>query len=102
MKKKIIICGVLFLLVFITACTPKGSVISANGTAGEKGTPVQRDDFGCWPPSCSYIPDPQGKKQCEDWKAGKPVSWPPDCKVMQYEPCIKLCEFEKKRSGVRE
>ena len=97
MKKKIIICGVLFLLVFITACTPKGSVISANGTAGEKGTPVQRDDLGCWPPSCSIIPDPQGKKLCEEWKAGKPVAWPSDCSYFSGQPaCQKLCESEKK------
>ena len=56
-----------------------------------------KDDFGCWPPSCSYIPDPRGKQLCEDWKAGKKVQWP-DCSIYSsIQPaCQKLCEFEKK------
>src|SRR3989344_8651732 len=55
-----------------------------------------RDDSGCFY-SCDFFP--AGSKQmCEDWKAGKQVQWPPDCKMMQYGPCIQLCEAEKKRT----
>src|SRR3989338_7985947 len=56
-----------------------------------------RDDFGCFY-SCTYFPEGSPKQMCEDWKAGKEVQWPPDCKLMQYGPCIKLCEFEKKNN----
>ncbi len=56
-----------------------------------------RDDLGCFPPSCSYIPDPQGKQMCEDWKAGKSVAWPSSCNYFSGQPaCVKLCETEKK------
>ncbi len=55
-----------------------------------------REDFGCFY-SCDFFP--AGSKQmCEDWKAGKQVQWPPDCKMMQYGPCIQLCEFEKQNN----
>lgn len=54
------------------------------------------NDFGCWPPSCSFIPDPQGKQMCEDWKAGKQVTWP-ECSFFSGQPnCKKLCEMETK------
>src|SRR3989338_8559430 len=56
-----------------------------------------RDDFGCFY-SCTYFPEGYPKQMCEDWKAGKEVQWPPDCKLMQYGPCIQLCEAEKKRT----
>lgn len=56
-----------------------------------------RDDLGCWPPSCSLIPDP-GKQLCTDWKAGKEVAWP-DCSFMASFPkCQQLCESEKKNN----
>lgn len=58
-------------------------------------TPNQRDDFGCFPPSCSYIPDPSGQQICEDWKSDKQVAWPSDCSYFSGQPaCQKLCEFE--------
>ena len=76
-------------------------------TSSEKINPIQtsqqakeqqtnaRDDFGCWPPSCSYIPNPEGQQQCEDWKAGKSVQWQ-DCSIfMEHPACKKLCELEK-------
>jgi len=56
-----------------------------------------RDDFGCFY-SCTYFPEGSPKQMCEDWKAGKEVQWPPDCKLMQYGPCIQFCEFEKKNN----
>lgn len=57
--------------------------------------PSQSNDFGCWPPSCSLIPDSQGKKMCEDWKEGKVVEWP-ECSFFSGQPaCQKLCESEK-------
>lgn len=55
----------------------------------------KRDDFGCWPDSCSSIPDAQGKKACEDWKAGKQIDWPPSCSSVGQPACQKLCESEK-------
>ena len=64
--------------------------ISSSGSA--------KDDFGCWPPSCSFIPNAQGKQLCEDWKVGKNVTWPADCKMMQTSACIDLCELEKKNN----
>ena len=74
-----------------------GNESSFQGTQGQSS---ERDDFGCFY-SCSFFPE--GPKQmCEDWKAGKNVIWPPDCKVMQYGPCITLCKFEKKNSGVQQ
>ena len=55
-----------------------------------------RDDFGCWPPSCSYMQDPSGRQMCEDWKAGKQVVWPSACNYFSGQPaCQKLCESEK-------
>ncbi len=64
--------------------------------SANRGESKARDDFGCWPPSCSFIPDPQGKKSCEDWKAGKAVEWPP-CSFFSGQPaCQKLCETETK------
>src|SRR3989344_9286701 len=62
--------------------------------AGQTAKTSVRDDFGCWPPSCSVIPDPQGKQMCVDWKAGKTVQWP-ECKYFSDQPaCVKLCELE--------
>ena len=82
-----------------TQATPdssSGEAASApTGQAGQQSK--AKDDFGCWPPSCSVIPDPQGKKSCEDWKAGKPVTWPPSCSYFSGQPaCQKLCEAETK------
>ena len=54
-----------------------------------------RDDFGCWPPTCSSIPDATGKQACEDWKAGKTIQWPPTCTSLTQPACVKLCEAEK-------
>jgi hypothetical protein len=66
-----------------------------SSSQGTQGQPSERDDFGCFY-SCKYFPEGSPKQMCEDWKAGKQVQWPPDCSMMQYGPCIKLCEFEKK------
>ena len=69
----------------------------ASSSQGTQERSSERDDLGCFY-SCSFFPE--GPKQmCEDWKAGKNVTWPPDCKMMQYGPCITLCKFEKKNSG---
>src|SRR3989344_1465078 len=59
--------------------------------SGEQST--KRDDFGCWPSSCSIIPDPQGQQQCVDWKAGKTIQWG-DCYLSGQPACTQLCEFE--------
>lgn len=81
MKRKIYVAILLLTIVFISGC--KG----AN----------KRDDFGCWPPSCKLIPDGMGRQMCEDWKAGKNVTWY-DCSFFaDYPKCQKLCESEKKR-----
>ena len=80
---------------------------NAPETQAEKITPeikqTVRDDFGCWPPSCSYIPDSSGRQNCEDWKAGKPVQWPTDCNYFSGQPpCQKLCEFETSSAPVEQ
>lgn len=61
------------------------------------GQSSERDDFGCFY-SCKYFPEGFPQQMCEDWKAGKEVFWPDDCTTMQYEPCIRLCEYEKNTS----
>ena len=85
-------------MIFALGCAPQQQKPATPSI--EKTSPSEikqtRDDFGCFSSSCSSIPDPYGKQQCEDWKAGKQVQWPPDCSMMQYGPCIKLCETEKK------
>src|SRR3989344_1189059 len=68
--------------------------------SSSQGTQEQlsgRDDFGCFY-SCTYFPEGYPKQMCEDWKAGKEVQWTPDCKLMQYGPCIQFCESEKKNN----
>lgn len=90
MKKKLLWLFILLIIgIIMVSCAPKG--ISEEKTA-------KRDDFGCWPPSCSLIPDSFGKQMCEDWKAGKQIQWF-DCSMMAAFPkCVKLCEFEKNNS----
>ena len=92
MRKEILISMGVFLVIFIIGCVaPEASETSA--PSAEQIVP--RDDFSCWPPSCSAIPDFQGKQACEDWKAGKEVAWPLDCNYFSGQPaCIRLCEFE--------
>lgn len=91
MKQKFIFL-LLLSIIFIASCAPKTP-------PGEKVLPkTERDDFGCWPPSCSLIPDAQGKQMCEDWKAGKEIQWF-DCSAMAAFPkCVKLCESEKENN----
>lgn len=87
MRSRFYLSVLLVAVIFIASCAPKEA---------------QRDDLGCWPPSCSLIPDSQGKQLCEDWKAGKEVQWF-DCSAMASFPkCVKLCEFETKDSGKEE
>ena len=73
----------LIFLVFVVSCAPK------------EAPEVKRDDFGCFS-SCKFFPDGSPRQICEDWKAGKQVQWSSDCSMMQYGPCIQLCEAEKK------
>lgn len=83
MKVKDVVLVIALLTFILSSC----SLITK--TAQEK----TRDDFGCFS-SCKYFPE-GSKQMCEDWKAGKQVQWTSDCSMMQYGPCIKLCEFEK-------
>ena len=69
----------------------------ASSSQGTQEQSSEREDFGCFY-SCKYFPEGSPRQMCEDWKAGKRVQWPPDCSMMQYGPCIKLCEFEKKNN----
>lgn len=92
MKVKYVILVIALISLILNGC----SLVTK--TQQEKGVvkkPTERDDFGCWPPSCSTIPDVQGKQACEDWKAGKNIMWPSDCSMMQQSSCMKLCEAEK-------
>jgi len=94
---------ILFIsLIFAIGCAPQQQ--KPETPSIEKTSPSEikqtKDDFGCWPPSCSVIPDTQGKQTCEDWKAGKQVQWQ-DCSYFSGQPaCIKLCESEKKETGI--
>ena len=69
----------------------------------EKSTQTEqttaKDDFGCFPLSCSDVPDAPGRQMCEDWRAGKSVTWPPDCSYSPTEECKNLCNAEKKDSS---
>ncbi|MBI4144633.1 hypothetical protein HY493_00310 [Candidatus Woesearchaeota archaeon] len=84
--------GIILLLVVLTGCFSR--------TAQQLTAPAQpaaRDEFGCFPPSCADVPDLYGKRACEEWQAGKEVSWPQDCAYAQTDACIKFCESDKKR-----
>ena len=83
---------------FILGCTPKKEAVITQEHPEAK--PSERDDLGCWPPSCSVIPQPDDQKRCEDWKAGRKVQWG-DCGIYSsIQPvCQKLCESEKVSSA---
>ncbi len=85
-----------------TAQTPPTSIgptSASENTSSPTSTSNQRDDFGCWPPSCSFMPAGMIRQMCEDWKAGKTVNWF-DCSYMSDFPkCQKLCEFEMKSNN---
>ena len=94
MKHKIYLMMLLIAVIFISSCDPK--LEEATKEEEKTTSETERDDFGCWPPSCSFIPDAQGQQLCTDWKAGKQVQWQ-DCNYFSNQPaCVKLCEFEKK------
>lgn len=98
MRNKLFLTVLLVSLVFVAACAPKVQPTREVPTAmGETAPKAERDDFGCWPPFCSVLKDPYGKQLCEDWKAGREVTWPQDCTYAQTAPCIKLCEADNKR-----
>ena len=67
---------------------------------GTQGQISQRNDFGCFY-SCDFFPEGFPKQMCNDWKAGKSVNWPSDCSMMQYGPCIKLCESENQKNSAQ-
>ncbi|MDP3733832.1 MAG: hypothetical protein Q8R37_01260 [Nanoarchaeota archaeon] len=87
MMKSTLVVLMLITVLLVSSCAPKGVPSEA-----------KRDDFGCWPPSCSLIPDQQGKKLCEDWKAGKQVQWFDCSGFSDFPNCVKLCELEKKNN----
>ncbi len=104
MKTKYYLLLTILAIVMILAlgCAPSQQTKAAESSAPsiEKTSPSEikptRDDFGCFY-SCDFFPE-GSKQMCEDWKAGKQVQWPSDCSMMQYGPCIKLCEVEKKNN----
>ena len=87
--KKFLWIGIIATIIVVVA----GGFFFYNGPSNEQSS--TNGDFGCWPASCSTVPDAQGKQSCEDWKAGKTIQWPPDCKSITRSECAKLCEFEK-------
>ena len=90
MKHKIYLI-LLIAVIFISSCAPK----TEGEIPGTEKEQEERDDLGCFY-SCKYFPEGNPRQMCEDWKAGKQVFWPDDCSQMQYGPCVKLCEAEKK------
>src|SRR3989344_3015540 len=102
MKFKSLFLIFFIVVVFAIGCAPQQQKPETSSVEKTSAPEIKqnRDDFGCWPPSCSYISDPMGKQMCEDWKAGKTVQWP-DCGIFQSTSpgCVKLCEFEKKETG---
>ncbi len=84
MKSKnsiLILALVIIAVVFISGCAQQGGQSAKN-------------DFGCFPPSCSMIPNANMQKFCEDWRAGKQVTWSTDCSSLPIDGCKKLCKFE--------
>lgn len=94
-----ILVALLALMFIFKICPPSGPwpmpPWCEDGTVG-----TLKNDFGCWPPSCSFIPDEKGRQLCEDWKTGKQVTWPSDCAAMPFEGCKKLCEYERSVKSV--
>ena len=81
--------------------TKKSAVVGQNSqllalVKTKKETPPKtaRNDFGCWPSSCSSISSPRRRQLCKNWKAGKPVQWPSDCSHVGGRNCTKLCNSE--------
>lgn len=80
MRKKYEIITSMFLLmglVLISSCSALGKT----------------DEFGCFPPSCSLIPQENARKICEDWEAGLFV-WGADCSTVGSSACTQLCEHD--------
>ena len=98
MKKRWMFLVLIFIIsFFILSCAPKQE--TGITTESPETKPQERDDFGCWPPSCSFMPAGMARQMCEDWKAGKTINWF-DCSFFsQYPDCKKLCEFEMKSSN---
>lgn len=94
-------------IVFISGCVSQQQKAPETSAPGaEKTQPAQtqqqateKEDFGCFPSSCLYIPDAYWRGVCEEWKAGKEVFSSLDCSYIQSEGCKKLCEFEKNSSN---
>lgn len=91
----VVITVAVIMLVLVSSC----SLLKKSSDRSAETETAVRDDFGCWPPSCSLIPNELGKALCQDWKAGKEVAWPADCSYVQTENCIKLCEYETKNKN---
>src|SRR3989344_1948033 len=90
------------IMIFLFSCAPQQQKPETIGIEKTSTSEIKqtKDDFGCWPPSCSVIPDSQGQQLCTDWKAGKQVQWQ-DCNYFSGQPsCIKLCEAEKKETEI--
>jgi len=90
-KRKFLWIGIIVAIIVVVAV----GFFFYNGPSDKESSVNSRDDFGCWPSSCSSIPDEVGKQACEDWKAGKNIVWPPDCNSLSQSSCVKLCEAEK-------
>ena len=68
----------LFVVIFVIGCAPQQQTKAAESStapSAEKTTSSEiketaKDDFGCWPPSCSFIPDAQGPKNTLSFGSG--------------------------------
>lgn len=89
----------IFLLI-VSACgiCPPAGFPQPPGCGNDISGAAQRDDMGCFPPSCDLIPDEAAKMMCEQYKSGLEIwDWPDDCTLMPMANCVKLCEAEWQR-----
>ena len=74
-RKTIVVFSIFLLAMLLSACSLIGKT----------------DEFGCFPPSCSIIPQENARKVCEQWTSGAFV-WGKDCSKAGSQACTQLCE----------
>lgn len=86
----IILVAFFAIMIIFNVCPPKGFPQPPTCSVSSV-----RDDFGCFPPSCSMIPKGGVQEMCNDWRSGKDIDWGTmDCETAKgiTENCKKLCQ----------